>query len=1119
LLWCLLSLLFAWAQAPGGEGVWSPATHAVDTWNTRHGLPQNSVYGVVQDADGLIWVATLGGLARFDGRRFVIVDTAAIAELEAIRFRDVLVDGPGLLLAAEDQGLFRLVDGRSERLLDYPAYDLARAPDGTVWVATSAGVFRMADGPPRAVVEDANYYHVDVLDQGLVIASRAAGGAVCLAGPCERVQGLEGESVERVDRTGAGDLVAITRSSAIVLDRSGTRPPRTLHDVRRWIRWEGRDWAFDGRVLRQVDGQAVIDLGSERSARVEHDKLEAVLVDREGGLWVGLGVGGLARVRRPRVSWHPDLVSVSGTAVSSDGQVVYSSCSGGVRELTSRERLRDTPECADVWPDGRGSFLARGVDAEPRTVVAVRADGQVVFRHAPFQGMTHPVRGPWFSALGAAWYVPADGPAERRIEASDLGGQSLHVITDLDGEVWLLLDQRELIAWVEGRVERRIALPTAASVRDVRRLGELRLVGTYGAGLFIVDGQQVLRRLTPSHGLCDHAVSHFFDVPGEHVWFNSNLGVGRLRVDELEQAAAGDQELVSCVLASHTEGNGHGGLVLDNGALLVPTVRGLARIDPERSIQGNAPLVHIDRAVFGSGHDMLRDGATVRGPAPLALQWTGIHFDAPTSVRYRYRLLGLTDAWSTVSDAEVLQVPSLPPGRYRFEVMARSRGGRWSEPRSLDIERLPAWWERALVRVGLPVGGAIAVLLGLILALVTQRSRNRRLQQEIRQRVLAEQELRESQAHAAEVQHELEAHRRLEALGSLSGGIAHDFNNLLAVFSAHAESLAQHADASVRESAQALLDTVELGARLTRQLLVFGRRQPGRTRVSDVARLVRELHPMLRRLIREDIDIQVQAPEPLGVRADPGLIDRVVTNLVTNARDAIDGPGHIVVRVERLEQDGVAWVSLEVEDDGRGMDAETVERIFDPYYTTKDKVGGTGLGLATLLSAVRDLDGRIEVARSAPGQGTVMRVRLPEVDLSLADTDESPTDTQEPTAGLRVLIVDDDPRVLGAVVRLARRLGWTPRSASSVDEAREQAVQGELDLLLTDLVLRQGDGLQVRDAVRELQPGLPVVLMTGHPGDLITGLDPDDVVLHKPFQVSDLQQAVRTARQRAVLRR
>jgi PAS domain S-box-containing protein len=369
-----------------------------------------------------------------------------------------------------------------------------------------------------------------------------------------------------------------------------------------------------------------------------------------------------------------------------------------------------------------------------------------------------------------------------------------------------------------------------------------------------------------------------------------------------------------------------------------------------------------------------------------------------------------------------------------------------------------------------------------------------------------------------ELEARLSQAQRLEAIGQLAGGIAHDFNNLLAVIRGYAD-LARAA-MPVAGPATEDLDQVVLAAdrasSLTRQLLLFSRRQAMEPRVVDPAAVIDGLAPMLRRLLGEHIDLEVAVAQPSAgsVRVDPGQLEQVVINLAANARDAMPEGGRLVIRTEPHDEDGAGWVRLSVEDTGMGMDETTVAHLFEPFFTTKAVGRGTGLGLSTVYGIVVQSGGRVNVT-SVPGQGSTFAVDLPRVDVPAAATgDEAAAAPSSARRGLSVLLVEDDAAVRSLTRRMLASLGHAVTAASSGAEALGLVEVADRlpDVLITDVRMPGIQGQELARRLRDRRPDLPVVFISGFSAELgdrvaITGAQ----VLDKPFDLRRLEAAINTA--------
>ena len=368
--------------------------------------------------------------------------------------------------------------------------------------------------------------------------------------------------------------------------------------------------------------------------------------------------------------------------------------------------------------------------------------------------------------------------------------------------------------------------------------------------------------------------------------------------------------------------------------------------------------------------------------------------------------------------------------------------------------------------------------------------------------------------------------QKMEAIGQLAGGVAHDFNNLLTAIQGYGSMLAEEfdSDSPHREDVGEILHAATRAASLTRQLLAFSRQQVLAPRALNLGDSVCAIEPMLRRLIGEHIDLQTRIDPDVGqVLADFGQIEQVILNLAVNARDAMPNGGFLLLEVSNAELDEDyarthlsiepgRYVTLAVSDNGVGMDAATAARIFDPFFTTKPVGKGTGIGLSTVYGIVKQSNGAIRVY-SEPGRGTTFRAYLPRVDQQAEIAGVATAETHRPGTET-VLLVEDDAAIRKMAKRALERAGYTTLSAGTPAEAFEaaKAYDGEIDLLLTDVVLPEMSGRVVAQKLSQQQPGLRVLYMSGYTGDavLLRGvLEREAQFLQKPFTHNDLLRKVR----------
>jgi two-component system cell cycle sensor histidine kinase/response regulator CckA len=372
------------------------------------------------------------------------------------------------------------------------------------------------------------------------------------------------------------------------------------------------------------------------------------------------------------------------------------------------------------------------------------------------------------------------------------------------------------------------------------------------------------------------------------------------------------------------------------------------------------------------------------------------------------------------------------------------------------------------------------------------------------------------------LEEQLRQSQKMEAIGRLAAGVAHDFNNLLSVIIGRTEMLrARHA--ALGTQLDLIASTAQKAAALTRQLLAFGRQQVLEARVLDFGAVVRGLAPMLRRVVREDIELLIEISGAGHVEADPVQIEQVVLNLVVNACDAMPSGGRLTIEVDEVElglrPDGWRvgapagrYVSLRASDTGIGMDETTLANIFEPFFTTKDVGKGTGLGLATVYGIVTQSNGDIRVD-SAPGRGTSFTIYLPRVDAPLAPTAPAPTRERNVAGTETIMLVEDEPDVRALMHDVLGELGYQVLVAGSSEEALRLAERDTdpVDLLITDVVMSGMNGIELAERFTMKRPATKVLYMTGYSHEAVAGLGAlrGSALLQKPFRPNDLALRVR----------
>jgi two-component system, cell cycle sensor histidine kinase and response regulator CckA len=368
-----------------------------------------------------------------------------------------------------------------------------------------------------------------------------------------------------------------------------------------------------------------------------------------------------------------------------------------------------------------------------------------------------------------------------------------------------------------------------------------------------------------------------------------------------------------------------------------------------------------------------------------------------------------------------------------------------------------------------------------------------------------------------EAEERLRQAERLEALGRLAGGVAHEFNNLLAIvggFARHA--LARAESQEQRRDLTEIIDAADRAGEISRQLLVFSRDEPSRPTVLDVNEVVRAIEPMLHSLVREDVDVSLSLAEELRqVHVDRAQLERVVVNLVLNARDAIRGGGRIDISTKQVEVrdnlplgvrlDRGAYVALSVCDTGRGIDPEARARLFDPFFTTKEQGQGAGLGLSAVYGIVERFDGAV-VVESEPGEGARFTVFIPSV-VEAGQPEAATTEEPEGGEGETILVVEDEVALRALLELILTEAGYRVLTASDGADALAQLEQAEtrIDLVITDAIMPRLSGAELVSRLGATRPDTRVLRISGYSDHGFGGKD----FIAKPFDPDVLLARVR----------
>ncbi len=989
--WVVLGVLSASPNAEAEEV--EPPFWSVHAWTAQDGLPQNGASGLAQDAQGILWVGTYGGLVRFDGATFE--------------------PGPSL---------------RWPRVSA-----MARGPPGVLWIGhLRGGLTRLgSDGDlrtlePGQVSGFGRIRHLEWRGDRLMVSGLT--GCAELGrdgrrirhwnvGPCAIAQGPDGSMwlaaqrvLNRLDPEGLHPLGATSELRSLQVDPSG-RPwilddaglsvaldgelhrvvsmPVSSEGAPLGIGPDGRVWFGSGTAayhtsLPSVDG-APGPVSTAPLERIELSRsVRTLRVDPDGrGVWVGSFPGGLHRIEPAsfrQVELTPTrLAGVRGVAFDGRGRLWFGH---GCRGLHRREPggevvrvLEDFCVAALHWDRKTGLLHVAGGG-----LWTVRSDGTV--RRVPTPDL--PASAVW-AEDGVSMFGTADGRAFRReggvlrsLEAP-LSERIGVIVQDPRGR-WLFGENGRLGIW-DGMswsvLDETDGVPPG-EIRGIAFAADGMWVATYGAGLGWI-GERSAFVFDRSHGLPTPFLASVVradggpgSADGAFLVANGNEGLFRVAEAELSAVAQGRKQRARVALLGTPESEfGHPGVArAPDGRLWFSTLFGLVELDvPAASRPLPTPQVIVQHAeVDGRALDPSGVTRLPPGPGRLRLRFTVPEYRRPRTTGIEFRA-SEDEPWRAVGDRS-LTIGGLDPGPHEIQLRAVGLGGPGPVSRLSFV--LQRHWSRTLAfRLAL-LAGVLALLAGL------HRWRTRVLLAVSR----SEKELAERSAQ----------NRQLEAMGRLAGGVAHDVNNMLTAVRGQTDGALDSLERSDRDGAieclRGVLDATERTVRITQQLLQLGRARAVTPAAVDVSRLLSGLKPTLERLVPDHVELQWRRdPGPLPVVADGTHVEQIVMNLVLNAVQAMPEGGIIDVGCARAEP---GWVRLFVSDEGLGMTEETRKRIFEPFFSTKEGGENTGLGLTVVLSAVERWSGWCEV-HSALGLGTRFDVFLPAAEAGACEDNEEKT--------------------------------------------------------------------------------------------------------------------------------